>query len=87
MPNHHHIGILIAKHRKANALSQNALAERTDLDRTYISMLERGLRSPSLETIIKVANAMGIKGSDLLSELEQVYLAPPAINHDMLRVQ
>lgn len=44
--------------RAARGLSQEALATRSGLHRTYISILERGLRSPTLETIAALAKAL-----------------------------
>jgi DNA-binding XRE family transcriptional regulator len=36
----------VARHRQARALSQEALAEKAELDRTYLSDIERGVRNP-----------------------------------------
>jgi transcriptional regulator with XRE-family HTH domain len=44
--------------RKQLGLSQEALAERCDLDRTEISLLERSRRSPKLDTIVVLARAL-----------------------------
>lgn len=49
-------------------LSQEGLAFDSGLDRTYISSLERGKRNVSLINIQKLANALGIKASNLLEE-------------------
>lgn len=65
-----HFGHLLQSHRKGKKMSQNELAERTDLDRTYISMLERGKRYPSLETVIKVSHALELKASDVIRVVE-----------------
>lgn len=53
--------------RSAKGLSQEALALSLEFDRTYISMLERGMRNPSLFTIHRIADFLDIKASDLLS--------------------
>jgi len=47
-------------------LSQEDLAFRADLDRTYISSLERGLYSVSIDVIARLADALSIDPSDLL---------------------
>lgn len=46
-------------------LSQEKLAQICELDRTYISGIERGIRNVSLLNIIKVAEALGIAPSEL----------------------
>lgn len=46
--------------RRDKKLSQEDLAELADLDRTYISSMERGKRNVSLLNIIKVANALSV---------------------------
>ena len=54
--------------RMARGFSQEQLAEGAELDRTYPSLLERGLRSPTLLMVIEIANALGIEPSQLVSE-------------------
>ena len=52
--------------RKANGLSQEAFAAECDLDRTYISGIERGKRNVSLHNIDVLAQALGISIAELL---------------------
>jgi len=63
-------GKLIAERRNLLGISQEEFAERADLDRTYISGLERGVRNPSLTAIVKVAKGFGITTEELLRGLE-----------------
>lgn len=63
-------GQLIVERRKALGISQEELAHRADLDRTYVSGLERGVRNPSLTAIVKVAQGLGITTDKLLKGLE-----------------
>lgn len=64
-------GSLIAERRKTAGISQEELAHRADLDRTYVSGLERGVRNPSLTAVVKVAKGFGITTSELLAGLEK----------------
>ncbi|MBX3738919.1 MAG: helix-turn-helix transcriptional regulator [Candidatus Didemnitutus sp.] len=50
--------------------SQMALAEDTDLSLTYISEIERGKRSVSLDVLVKVARAFDMSPGDLLNKAE-----------------
>jgi transcriptional regulator with XRE-family HTH domain len=63
-------GEVLRELRTAHNLSQEKLAEHSDLDNTYISLLERGLRQPTLTTIIKLAKALHIKPSQLIEKIE-----------------
>ena len=53
--------------RKELGLSQEALALETEIDRTYISGIERGLRNPSLTLIVKLATALKTTPAALLN--------------------
>ena len=50
-------GLILKDLRNERGLSQQQLAFDSDLDRTYISLLERGLRLPTLGTVFKVASS------------------------------
>jgi transcriptional regulator with XRE-family HTH domain len=52
--------------REGARLSQSALAVRAQVSEPYIGMLERGLREPSLTTIIKLARALGVSPGALV---------------------
>ena len=52
--------------RSRKRLSQKALADKVGISVSYVSMLERGQRSPPLETIEKMAKALGVTPSSLL---------------------
>ncbi|AKB75793.1 putative transcriptional regulators [Methanosarcina lacustris Z-7289] len=64
-------GILIRDIRKNKFISQEKLAEKTGLDRSFISLIERGKRVPTLTTICKLSKALGIKASELLKLYEE----------------
>jgi transcriptional regulator with XRE-family HTH domain len=52
--------------RTERQLTQEQLAEASGLHRTEISLLERGKRTPILDTIVAVANGLGVTPSELL---------------------
>ena len=65
-------GKVLRELREANHISQEKLAELCDLDRTYISLLERGLRQPTITTFFRLAKALKIKPSALIEKVEQL---------------
>jgi transcriptional regulator with XRE-family HTH domain len=54
--------------RLERGLSQDRLSDFCDLDRTYPSLLERGLRSPTLAMILRLAQAMNVEPERLVTE-------------------
>ena len=60
------LGAAIKERRQAKNLSQEALAEIADFDRTYISLLERGERNPSFTNLCRVAASLDTTPSELL---------------------
>ena len=54
--------------RKARGISQEELASRTDIDRTYPSLLERGLRTPTLAMLLVIAQALDVPPEQLIAE-------------------
>lgn len=65
------IGEVIANLRRERGFSQEELAEKAGIHRTYVSQLERGLKSPTLAILIKIADALGINCSDILKAAER----------------
>ena len=63
-------GASIRERRKQLGMSQEALAERADLHRTYISDVENGLRNISLENIHRLSRALDIPLSAVFSRVE-----------------
>lgn len=58
-------GLALREARLAMGASQEALALDADVDRTYISLLERGLRQPTISTIISVSSVVGLSPEEL----------------------
>lgn len=59
-------GLRVRELRSEKAISQEELAALTELDRTYISGIERGKRNLSLKNILKIASALNVTASQLL---------------------
>lgn len=56
----------IRRKRLAAGLSQEELAYRAGLHRTYISLVERGKKSPTIDSLEQIASALGIEPAELL---------------------
>lgn len=56
----------LRKRRQAAGLSQEELAHRAQIDRTYISALERSVYAASLDVVDRLAKELGVEASDLL---------------------
>jgi transcriptional regulator with XRE-family HTH domain len=54
--------------RQSKGLSQEELAHRADLDRGYISSLERSVYSPSIDVVDRLSTALGVEAADLLKK-------------------
>ena len=63
-------GAAVKSERTRLGLSQETLAERADLHRTYLTDIERGARNLSLETIYKLAGALGVTIESLFSRMQ-----------------
>jgi transcriptional regulator with XRE-family HTH domain len=63
-------GIVLRELRKQRNLSQEALAHDADVERNYISLLELGRNSASVKMIFKLAPALGITVSELMTMVE-----------------
>lgn len=54
------LGAAVRHHRELIRLSQEELADRAELDRTYVSGVERGRRNPTVQVLQRMAEALGI---------------------------
>jgi transcriptional regulator with XRE-family HTH domain len=66
------IGTIIKQYRTGKKLSQEVLSGLANVDRSHLSKIELGIRSPSVAVLIKLANAMEINASDILIAAEKV---------------
>ncbi len=72
------LGRAIRALRRPAGLSQDDLARRCGLHRTYVGGIERGERNPSFANLLKIAHALQVRPSELLARAE----APTAATHE-----
>jgi transcriptional regulator with XRE-family HTH domain len=58
--------------REARGISQEDLALEAGFDRTFISLLERGLRSPTVRTLVRLAEVLKVRPSNILRRMERL---------------
>ena len=63
-------GEVIRRAREKRGVSQEQLADEAGLHRTYISLLERGLRNPSLTVITQLAQALKVHAAEIITDFE-----------------
>lgn len=63
-------GVILRDIRKERGLSQETLALESGCHPAYVSQMERGLKSPSLRTIMNLAGTLGTPGSEMLRRVE-----------------
>jgi transcriptional regulator with XRE-family HTH domain len=74
------IGAKIRQLRNQRAITLDALTMRTGLSPGYLSKLERGLSSPPIATLSRIASALGVKLSDFFKDYERernISIVPP----------
>ena len=60
----------IRKRREAAGISQEELADRAELHRTYVSLVERSKRNVTVDALDRIASGLGVPASRLLAEAE-----------------
>ena len=63
------IGSRIKAARERKHLTQEDLAAIVDLSPTHVSVIERGVKPPKLETFVRIANALGVSADTLLQDV------------------
>ena len=64
------VGKVIAENRIRKNMSQEVLSGLSAIGRTHLSAIERGVRKPTLETLYKISQALGVRMSELVEEIE-----------------
>ena len=60
------LALNLRKFRQAKGLSQEELADRAEIDRTYISAVERSVYAASIDVVDRLARGLGVEAADLL---------------------
>ena len=64
-------GRAVRSTREKQGLSQEKLAELAEVDRTYVSMIERSKRQPTLEVAQRIADALNVRLSEIIRRAEK----------------
>lgn len=82
------IGAKIRQLRKQRAITLDVLTMRTGLSPGYLSKIERGLSSPPIATLSRIASALGVKPSDFFQDYEEtlnISIVPPSERKTLTR--
>ncbi len=71
-PEHVALGWAIREFRVGAGITQEGLAERSQLHRTYVGGIERGERNVSFANLLRLADALGVRPSELLARCESL---------------
>ncbi len=69
------LGNIVSGLRQSAGLSQEELAHRAGIHRTYVSQIERGLKSPTIVMLLKLSKALETTPSKIMRELERNIVA------------
>ena len=58
--------------RQQKEMSQEALAEAAGLDRSFVSLVERGIQSPNIVVLIKIAEVLKVSAASLIARTEEI---------------
>lgn len=65
------VGRVVKRFRESRRLSQEVLSGFAGIGRTHLSMIERGERKPTLDTLFKLAESLGVKPHELVEAIEE----------------
>ncbi|HFQ8050926.1 MULTISPECIES: helix-turn-helix domain-containing protein [Pseudomonas] len=65
-------GKVLRRRRVEAGLTQEQLAHEAELQRNYVSLMERGINQPTITTLIKLANPLGCTAAEIVAEVEQL---------------
>jgi transcriptional regulator with XRE-family HTH domain len=64
------LGKAIRKARLERGVSQEELADRSAIDRSYMSSIERGMQNPGIISVLRIAHALEMTATELMAEAE-----------------
>lgn len=67
------VGRVLVEYRERRGLTQDVLSGLAGLDRTHYSKLERGLRTPTLDTLFKIGQALDVPPHIILKTIEEAH--------------
>ena len=67
------VGRILAEYRERKGLTQDVLSGLAGLDRSHYSKMERGLRSPTLDTLFKIGQALDIPPHVIVKAIEDAH--------------
>ena len=65
------VGKVVKEFRKRKGLSQEILSGLAGIGRTHLSMIERGTRKPTLETLFRICDALSIPPENMVNEISK----------------
>ncbi|MNT50409.1 transcriptional repressor DicA [compost metagenome] len=65
-------GMALRQKRKELGYTQEQLAHEADVQRNYVSLIERGINQPTITVIFKLATALRCSPSSLISDVERI---------------
>ncbi len=65
------LGEELRRAREGAGLTQEQVSFRAGLSRPYVSMLERELKSPTLDVLFRLCDAVGVRASELIRRVEE----------------
>ena len=68
------VGTILRSYRTSKKMSQELLSGLAGIDRTHYSKIERGLRSPTIDTLFKIANALDVPPEEIIRTIHEAVL-------------
>lgn len=69
-------GLALREIRQSKEISQERLGLDAGFDRTYISLIERGINSPTIRTVVKLAAILQVAPSKIVHKMEELLTRP-----------